>query len=191
MGMNVLHRTVTKEDLASSFFTKLKQKHISAKEAAENMHLAQSTLSMWKEKKDIPDQQLVNAAKYLQDGDFSTQVSNYLFGWPTLIEDKNLNIDPLSLWVHLLIIEKEKSSISYDLEEILVHSNFNISDRSTIISAIKMLQNEAAIENRLSTLLIDNYNITDNELHPVASKFDKYHERVVKHAMEQISSITK
>lgn len=51
MGMNVLHRTVTKEDLASSFFTKLKQKHISAKEAAENMHLAQSTLSMWKEKK--------------------------------------------------------------------------------------------------------------------------------------------
>lgn len=75
MGMNVLHRTVTKEDLASSFFTKLKQKHISAKEAAENMHLAQSTLSilsMWKGKKDIPDQQLVNAAKYLQDGDFST-----------------------------------------------------------------------------------------------------------------------
>ena len=189
--MNILHRTVTKEDLSSSFFTKLKQKHISAKEAAENMHLAQSTLSMWKEKKDIPNQQLVNAAKYLQDGDFSTQVSNYLFGWPTLIEDKNLNIDPLSLWVHLLIVEKEKSSISYDLEEILVHSNFNISDRSTIISAIKMLQNEAAIENRLSTLLIDNYNITDNELHPVASKFDKYHERVVKHAMEQISSITK
>lgn len=54
MGMNVLHRTVTKEDLASSFFTKLKQKHISAKEAAENMHLAQSTLSMWKEKKVYP-----------------------------------------------------------------------------------------------------------------------------------------
>ena len=93
-GAIILERVLTKADLVNSFFNKLKQKNISAKEAAKAMYLAQSTLSMWKEKEAIPDQQLANAAKFLKDNEFSVQVSNYFFGLPAVIEDKTLKNDP-------------------------------------------------------------------------------------------------
>lgn len=71
-----MKRVLTKEDLANSFFNKLKQKNISSKEAAESMYLAQSTLSMWKANEAIPDPQLPNASNFLQDGEFSAQIDS-------------------------------------------------------------------------------------------------------------------
>ena len=186
--MNVLKRALTKQDLIKSFFNKLKQKNISAKEAAQGMFLAQSTLSMWKEKGAIPDQQLANAAQFLKDSEFSAQVSNYFFGLPTVIEDKTLNTDPLSLWVHLLNVEKNKSSICNDLEEVLDHSDFNLNDRMTVINAIQMLRTESSIENHLSNLLIDKYAVTEKELNPKKSKFDKFRNNVVKTELNNLAS---
>lgn len=186
-GVIILERFLTKADLVNSFFNKLKQKNISAKEAAKAMYLAQSTLSMWKEKEAIPDQQLANVAKFLKDNEFSAQVSNYFFGLPAVIEDKTLKTDPLSLLVHLLNAEKKKSSVCDELEEVLNHSDFKMSDRSIIAIAIKCFKNESAIESHLSNLLMDKYNIKDEELHPLTSKFDRYRKQVVRNAIEQIN----
>ena len=183
-----MKRVLTKKDLANSFFNKLKQKNISSKEAAESMYLAQSTLSMWKANEAIPDPQLPNASNFLEDSEFSAQVSNYFFGLPTVIEDKTLNDDPLSLWVHLLNVEKKKSSLCDELEEVLDHSDFNFNEREIVISSVQMLRSEPAIESHLSNLLIDKYNILEKELQPENSKFNKYHEHVIKHEMAQIHS---
>lgn len=155
----------------------MKQNNISAKEAAQVMYLAPSTLSMWKKKGAIPDQQLVNVAQFLKNSEFSAQVSNYLFGLPTVIEDKSLNADPLSLWVHLKNVEKNKSSIFADLTEVLNHSNFNFDDREIAIHAIQLMRTEAVIENHLSNLLIDKYTVTEKELSPQESKLAKFRNR--------------
>lgn len=188
-GVNVLKRTLTKQDLLNSFFHKLKQKNISAKEAASGMCLAPSTLSMWKEKGAIPVQQLANAAAFLKDHEFSGQVSNYFFGIPTVIEDKDLKTtDPLSVWVHLLNVEKNKSSICGDLEEVLDHFHFNFEDREIVIHAVQMMRTEAGLENHLSNLLIEKYGVTDKELHPKESKFDKFRKNVVKTELNNLAS---
>ena len=106
---------------------------------------------------------------------------------PAVIEDKTLKTDPLSLLVHLLNAEKKKSSVCDELEEVLNHSDFKMSDRSIIAIAIKCFKNESAIESHLSNLLMDKYNITDEELNPLTSKFDRYRKRVVRNAIEQIN----
>ena len=186
--MNVLERSLTKQDLVDSFFNKLKQKNISAKEAARGMFLAPSTLSMWKEKGAIPDQQLANVAAFLKDHEFSAQVSNYFFGVPTVNEDKTLNPDPLSIWIHLLIVEKNKSSIITDVAEVLDHSDFNFKDREVVITAVQMMRTEAGLENHLSNLLIEKYAVTDKELHPKESKFDKFRNNVVKTELNNLAS---
>ena len=183
-----MKRILTKKDLVNSFFTKLKQKNISSKEAAESMYLAQSTLSMWKANEAIPDPQLPNVSNFLQDSEFSAQVSNYFFGLPTVIEDKTLNDDPLSIWVHLLNVEKKKSSLCDELEEVLDHSDFNFNERQIVISSVQMLRSESAIESHLSNLLIDKYNITDKELHPQISKFAKDKKRIVEREVNRMAS---
>lgn len=105
---------------------------------------------------------------------------------PAVIEDRTLKTDPLSLLVHLLNAEKKKSSVCDELEEVLNHSDFKMSDRSIIAIAIKCFKNKSAIESHLSNLLMDKYNITDEELHPLTSKFDRYRKQVVRNAIEQI-----
>lgn len=183
-----MKRVLTKKDLVNSFFTKLKQKNISSKEAAESMYLAQSTLSMWKANEAIPDPQLPNAANFLKDAEFSAQVSNYYFGLPTIPEDKTIRNDALSLWVHLVNVEKKKSSIGENLEEVLDHNTFDQNQRHVVISACQMMRAEAGIENHLANILVDKYDITDKELHPQISKFAKDRKRIVEREINRMAS---
>lgn len=186
--MIILEKCISKQDIQESFFQKLKDKDISYKEAAQGMYLAQSTLSMWKAKRAIPDSQLPNAANFLKDAEFSAQVSNYYFGLPTIPEDKTIRNDALSLWVHLVNVEKKKSSIGENLEEVLDHNTFDQNQRHVVISACQMMRAEAGIENHLANILVDKYDITDKELHPQISKFAKDRKRIVEREINRMAS---
>lgn len=82
---------------------------------------------------------------------------------------------------------RKKSSVCDELKEVLNHSDFKMSDRSIIAIAIRCFKNESAIESHLNNLLMDKYNISDKELHPSISKFDRYRKQVVRNAIEQIN----